>query len=393
MQTFDVIVVGAGGMGTAAAWQLARRGARVLALDRFPPGHDRGSSHGQTRLIRQAYYEHPDYVPLLLEAYEAWRDLEAACGRRLLVESGLVMAGPETGAVVPGALQSARIHGLTVETLTAGEAAARWPALRIPPEFRVVFEPRGGYLLVDDCVRAQAEQARAHGADLRAGITVHGWRTVGDDVVVETDGGRFAAARLVLCPGAWATDLLQMPQVPLVVLRKSLFWYGPPAAAGTCFDAGTLPCFAFDTEAGFFYGFPRLDDRGVKLAEHTGGQAVADPLAVDRGVDPAEQDHIEQVITTHLPALGRDRCGHATCLYTMSPDAHFLLGPHSEHPQVAIAAGFSGHGFKFASVVGGILADLALTGATSAPIGFLAPTRFGGCPPKTRWDSASGPES
>jgi len=314
-------------------------------------------------------------------------------GRRLLVESGLVMAGPETGKVVPGALESARIHGLAVEPLTADEAAARWPALRIPPEFRVVFEPRGGYLLVDNCVRAQAEQAYAHGVDLRAGITVHGWRTVGDDVVVETDGGRFAAARLVLCPGAWAADLLQMPRVPLVMLRKSLFWYGPPAAAGTCFDAGTLPCFAFDTEAGFFYGFPRLDDRGVKLAEHTGGQAVADPLAVDRAIDPTEQDRIEQVTSTHLPALGSDLRGHVTCLYTMSPDAHFLLGLHPEHPQVAIAAGFSGHGFKFASVVGGILADLALTGATSAPIGFLAPARCGGCPPKTRWDSAFGPES
>jgi sarcosine oxidase len=376
MQTFDVIVVGAGGMGTATACHLARRGARVLALDRFPPAHDRGSSHGQTRLIRQAYYEHPDYVPLLLRAYDSWRELEATSGRRLLVESGLVMAGPDTGDVVPGALHSARTHGLAVETLTPADAEARWPALRIPPEWRVVFEPQGGYLFVEDCVRAHAEQAVAHGADLRSGVTVHGWRTVGNDVIVDTDAGSFAAARLVLSPGAWASGLLQLPGVPLVVLRKSLFWYRPPAATAAGFVTGTLPCFAFDTPAGFFYGFPRLDDRGVKLAEHTGGRVVTDPLAVDRGIDPAEQARIDASIAAHLPALGRDCRTHATCLYTMSPDSHFVLGHHPAHPQVAIAAGFSGHGFKFASVVGEILADLALTGTTPQPIGFLSPARF-----------------
>ena len=376
MQTFDVIVVGAGGMGTAAACHLARRGARVLALDRFPPAHDRGSSHGQTRLIRQAYYEHPDYVPLLLRAYDAWRELEAASGLRLLVESGLVMAGPETGDVVPGALESARIHGLDVETLTAADAEARWPAFRVPHDWRVVFEPQGGYLFVEDCVRAHAEQAVARGADLRAGVTVHGWRSAGNAVVVDSDAGSFAAARLVLCPGAWASDLLQLPEVPLTVLRKSLFWYGPPAAAATGFAAGTLPCFAFDTPTGFFYGFPGLDDRGVKLAEHTGGRVVTDPLAVDHVIDPAEQSSIESWIAAHLPALGRDRRAHATCLYTMSPDHHFVLGLHPEHPQVAIAAGFSGHGFKFASVVGEILADLALTGTTPQPISFLSPRRI-----------------
>lgn len=376
MQTFDVIVVGAGGMGTAAACHLARRGARTLALDRFPPAHDRGSSHGQTRLIRQAYYEHPDYVPLLLRAYASWRELEAASGRQLLVESGLVMAGPETGDVVPGALQSAQIHELAVETLAPADAEARWPAFRIPHDWRVVFEPPGGYLFVEDCVRAHAEQAVAHGADLRSGVTVHGWRSAGSDVVVDTSVGSFAAARLVLSPGSWASDLLQLPDVPLTVLRKSLFWYGPPAVAGTRFDAGTLPCFAFDTPAGFFYGFPQLDDRGVKLAEHTGGRTVTDPLSVNHEIDRTEQARIEDWVASHLPALGRECRAHAACLYTMSPDSHFVLGLHPEHPQVAVAAGFSGHGFKFASVVGEILADLTLTGTTPQPIGFLRPRRF-----------------
>jgi sarcosine oxidase len=313
VQTFDVIVVGTGGMGTAAACQLARRGGRVLGLDRFPLAHDRGSSHGQTRLIRQAYYEHPDYVPLLRRAYEAWRDLEQASGRRLLVESGLVMAGPETGEVVPGALASARIHDLAIETLAPAEAAARWPAFRVPDDWQVVYERQGGYLFVEDCVRAHAEVATARGAELRSGVSVHDWRISGHDVVVETDAGRFAAAKLVLGPGPWAGGL---------------------------------------------------------------GRAVADPMAVDRSVDAGEQVRIDAWIAAHLPALGRDRRDHATCLYTMSPDHHFVLGLHPDHPQVAIAAGFSGHGFKFASVVGEVLADLAITGGTPQPIGFLSPRRF-----------------
>ena len=375
MQTFDVIVVGTGGMGTAAACQLARRGGRVLGLDRFPLAHDRGSSHGQTRLIRQAYYEHPDYVPLLLRAYESWRELEAATGRRLLVESGVVMAGPPGGAVVSGTLVSARTHGLRVETLGPAEAEARWPVFRIPGDWQVVHEPQGGYLFVEDCVRAHADVAAAHGAELRSGVAVHDWRIVGDGVVVETDAGPCAAAKLVLCPGPWADELLKLPHLPLTVLRKSLFWYEPPANQEGSFDAGRLPGFAFDTPAGFFYGFPRLDERGVKIAEHTGGRPVSDPLALDRSVDPVEQARIEEWIATHPPGLGHDRRHHATCLYTMSPDAHFVLGLHSDHPQVAIAAGFSGHGFKFASVVGEVLADLALDGRTSQPIGFLSPSR------------------
>ncbi len=378
MQTFDAIVVGTGGMGAAAACHLARRGGRVLGLDRFPLVHDHGSSHGHTRLIRQAYYEHPDYVPLVLRAYAAWRDLEAASGRRLCVESGLVMAGSETGEVVPGAIASAGIHQLDIETLTPFEAEARWPVLRVPQDFRVVFEPHGGYLFVEDCVRAHAEQAVAHGADLRSGTTVYGWRAIGNDVVVDTDAGRFAAARLVLCPGSWAPDLLRLPQVPFVVLRKWLFWYRPTPANAAHFAPHALPCFAFDTRAGFFYGFPQLDDRGVKLAEHTAGRVVTDPLADGQDPEPADQSRVEAWAAAHLQGLGHDCRSRTACLYTMSPDSHFVLGLHPEHPQVAIAAGFSGHGFKFASVVGEILADLALTGMTAQPIGFLSPERFCG---------------
>ena len=377
----DVIVLGTGGMGSAACAHLAARGVTVIGLDRFPVSHDRGSSHGQTRLIRQAYFEHPDYVPLLLEAYRLWRGLEEATGTRLLFQSGLLLAGLETGEAVAGALQAAAIHRLPIERLAAGEAKRRWPAFALDDDWVAVWEPAAGYLLVEECVRAHAEVATRHGARFEEGVAIHGWHAGARGVTVDTDQGTFHADRLVIAPGAWAADLLEIPSVTLEVLKKTLCWYRPPAEHRAAFAAGPepgigLPCFAFDTPAGFYYGFPALDDLGVKIAEHTGGTPVADPLALDRSLDRDEAARVAAVARTRLPALGDDLVHHAACLYTMTPDAHFLIGLHPEQSRVAIAAGFSGHGFKFASVVGSILADLALDGSTSQPIGFLAPSRF-----------------
>ena len=379
MRHFDVIVIGIGGMGAAAALHLARRGARVCGLDRFAPGHDRGSSHGQTRLIRLAYYEHPDYVPLLRRAYDLWRELEVSAGRPLLVESGLLLAGPPSSEVVGGTVASAAIHALPLERLTVAEAARRWPQVRLPDGWDVVHEPRGGYLFVEECVRAHAAAAVRAGAVLEANVAVRDWRIdAAGHVVVETDAGDFTADRLVVAAGSWAAGLLRLPAVRLDVLRKSLFWYEPPAASRAELAAGRLPCFGFDGPEGFFYGFPALPDAGLKIAEHTGGTPVADPLHVDRRIDPAERRRVEDVLAARLPDAGTRLAAHATCLYTMSPDGHFIVGRHPLHPQVAVAAGFSGHGFKFAAVIGEILADLTTAGHSSLPIGFLSPLRFGG---------------
>ena len=375
MRRFDVIVIGAGGMGTAAAAHLARRGASVLAVDRFPVGHARGSSHGQSRLIRLAYYEHPDYVPLLRRARDLWRELEQDTSQRLLVESGLLSSGPPAGDVIAGTLRSARDHGLAVERFTAHEAMARWPAFRIPKDWESVFEAEAGHLAVEACVRGHTEVAMRHGGLIEAGHDVRGWRVEGDGVVVETTKESLGAGRLVLCPGPWAGGLLGLPDIPFTVLRKSLFWYA--ATSGLSSDAAaTLPAFAFDSPQGFFYGFPQLDDRGLKLADHSGGQVVADPFEVDRRIDPGEQATIEGWLDAHLPGVGRRRTAHEVCLYTMSPDGHFIVGLHPAHPQVAIAAGFSGHGFKFASVIGEVLADFALDGVARHPVGFLSAMRF-----------------
>lgn len=367
--TFDVIVLGAGGVGTATLDQLSRRGLRVLGLDRFPPGHDRGSSHGRTRLIRQAYFEHPDYVPLLKRAYDLWADLSARAGKTLYHQVGVLQAGLPDGTVVPGVLASARQHGLDVEELSESEIAARFPGLRVPPPLVAVFERRAGYLDVEDCVREAARQAVEQGAILQSGESVHTWKADGGGVLVETDRGAYRAASLIVTAGAWAGTLLADLGIRFQVVRKSLYWYAAPERLYS--PEHGFPGFLYETVAGSFYGFPRLDADGLKAAEHTGGLSVSDSLLVDRHPDPAETIRVERFLTEYLPQVTREPLRFGTCLYTLSPDGHFVVDRHPEYPQVAFAAGLSGHGFKFVTVLGEALADLAQHGQTKLPIGFL----------------------
>lgn len=365
---YDVIVVGAGAVGGAALENLARRGARVLGLDRFAPPHDRGSSHGQTRIIRQAYFEHPNYTPLLLKVYGLWRDLENRSGRKLYHETGLLQLGPADGVVVPGVLRSAAEHGLHVEQLSAAQIERRWPAYRVTADMVGVLEPTAGYLLVETCVQTQLDEAQKSGAEVRTGVEVIGWDP-GPPVRVQTSAGVFVADRLIVAAGAWAGPLLADLGLHLQVRRKSLFWHATDPQHATAHDQA--PCFLYELPHGVFYGFPRVDDRGVKVAEHTGGEPVANPLEVNRGVEPSEAERVAEFVADYLPYVTHQRTDHSVCLYTMSPDENFVVDRHPAHPHVAFAAGLSGHGFKFAPVLGQALADLALDGATPLPIGFL----------------------
>ncbi len=374
MPHYDVIVLGTGGVGAAALFHLARRGVRVLGLDRFPPGHDRGSSHGQSRIIRLAYFEHPSYVPLLRRAYELWNELENLSGQKLYHETGLLMAGFEHGEVIPGVLRSASEHSIPIEKLSATESRRRFPAHLVPEGQAAVFEPRAGFLRVEPCVEAHANLSVQAGAELRTNVTIHDWKTVGSLVTVTTSEGNFTADRLVIAAGAWATDLLKLPQLSLQVLRKPVFWYRTKGDAYRL--RNNAPCFLFEAADGIYYGFPQLEDAGVKLAEHSGGQPVADPLQVDRTLHDTDRERIERYIAAYLPQLTRDCTRHSVCLYTMSPDGHFIVGQHPAEPRVCFTAGLSGHGFKFTSVLGEVLADLALNGTTTQPIDFLSPARF-----------------
>jgi len=370
MSGYDCIVIGTGGLGSAALEQLARRGARVLGLDRFPPGHARGSSHGSTRMIRRAYFEHPSYVPLVERAYGAWKALSDRCGRRLLVTCGLVQVGPGDGPVLSGVRASARQHGLAIEELTAVEVERRMPGLRVPVSSRGIVEPGAGYLHVEACITTQARLAVEQGAEIRIGPAVKSWRAGPRDVTVVTDAGELRADRLIITAGAWSADLLGELGIRLRVLRKPLYWF---AARGDAYDAEQgFPAFLYETPTGIFYGFPRIDPDGVKVGRHSGGREIKDPLALNLDIDRDDFETVKQFVTNCLPRATGQLRRHAACMYTMTNDQHFIVDRHPATPRVAFAAGMSGHGFKFAPVIGEALADLALTGRTELPLDFLA---------------------
>ena len=371
---FDVIVLGVGGMGSAACHQLAGRGVRVLGLEQFPLVHDRGSSHGQTRIIRQAYFEHPNYVPLLLRTYELWRQLEQASGTTLFHQVGLVLSGQAAGETIAGAKTSAELHRLVIEELTSAEAGKRWPAMAFPVDHTVVFEPLAGLLLVESCVQANIDQAVQSGAVIRAGERVLGWSSNGSSVVVRTDREEYTAGSLIVTAGAWAGQCLADLGLPLQVVRKFVGWF-PIREGRFGIDQG-MPTWFVEMPHGTFYGFPSLDGRSLKMAEHSGGQPVKDPSQVDRIQHPEDLPRLQGFLRSHLPGLNEIPDQHSVCLYTLTPDQHFIVDIHPQWNNVAIAAGFSGHGFKFAPVIGEALADLALNRSTPLPIGFLGLTRF-----------------
>jgi monomeric sarcosine oxidase len=356
-------------------FHLARRDVKVLGIDRFNPPHDRGSTHGHTRVIRQAYFEHPDYVPLLVESYRLWHELEQLCGRQLFFPVGLVQAGPADGHVVPGVLRSSAEHGIPVEQLSASMAERRWPGLRTGNHLATVFEPSAGYLLVEDCVAAHIEVARAAGAELLTETEVTSWTATDSDVRVQTNRGEFAAERLVVAAGPWAGEMLAGLGAALVVRRKSLFWFTTDSRN---YDVSSgFPVFLFELPTGIFYGFPKLDSHGVKVAEHSGGHVVENPLTVDRALDHDEARRVADFLAAHLPDVSSQLAHQVVCLYTMSPDENFIVDRHPQHAHVVFAAGLSGHGFKFATVLGRALADLVLDGGTDLPIDFLSLGRFG----------------
>ena len=370
----DVIGLGAGGVGAAAMLALARRGLRVVGIDRFAPPHDRGSSHGQTRIIRQAYFEHADYVPLLLEAYRMWAELESAAGRQLLLKTGLLEVGPPDGLVVPGVHRAAAAHNLAVESLSAAEIEDRWPSFRVPQDMVGVFEPAAGALRVEECICAHLRAAQSAGAALRVGVAAWSWRVAGDAVEGETSAGPLTAGRLVVAAGPWARSLLDDLELPLQVRRKTAMWHRTNES-GTRTEAG-FPCYLFERPEGVFYGFPDIDGWGLKAAEHSGGTTVDDPATVDRRLHDEDRLPVERFLKRHLPAAQTPCQRFGVCLYTMSPDENFIVDRHPKHPQVAFAAGLSGHGFKFAPVLGEALADLAVDGASRLPIEFLSLRRL-----------------
>jgi sarcosine oxidase len=349
-RSYDVIVAGLGAMGSSTAAHLSRRGKKVLGLERWIPGHQNASSHGDSRIIREMYFEHPMYVPLLQRAYELWAEL----GPVLNVHGGL-MIGPENGMLVTGTLRSANEHGLAHEVLSASDVRKRYPAFDLRSDLVAVVDPRAGWLDPEQCNAAHLKVAAKNGADLRFEESLESWSADSDGVKVTTSKGTYPAEQLVLCMGAWTRD------VPLEVERQSVFWFDAPDSSE--YERTVFPIWAYEYKPGHIaYGFPRLD-RGVKSSVMHSGEIVASPEAVDGDVTDQELETLRRAITPVLPDLAkahnRDR---GTCLFTNTRDHDFVIDFHPRSSRVVISSACSGHGFKFASVVGEIQADLVTEG-------------------------------
>lgn len=371
---WDVIVVGLGAMGSAAAYQLAKTGCRVLGLDRFHPPHELGSSHGLTRIIREAYFEHPSYVPLVQRAYALWKELENKSGTRVLVQTGGVMVGPPDGPLVKGALRSAEEHQLRYELLSSSELRRRFPAFEPTAEMVAVWEPRAGVLFPEQAIRTHLELAARHGATVHFNEQVLRWEPVGLGVRVYTSTRHYTSRHLMLAAGPWMQSLLAEPQIPLSVERQVLYWFEPRGDA-IAFQPSNCPIYIWEyARQQFFYGFPDLGD-GVKVAMHHEGEP-AHPDQERRKVSDQEIDSMRQLVRRFLPGADGQLRATSVCLYTNTPDEHFVLDWHPHHPQVLLASPCSGHGFKFSSVIGELAASLLRGQSLSLDLSLFSAKRF-----------------
>ena len=359
-KSHDVIVVGLGAMGSAAALHLARQGVSVLGLDRFTPPHSFGSSHGQTRIIREAYFEHPMYVPLVQRAYELWVELELESDRDLLQVTGGLMIGRPDGVLVGGARRSAEQHRLAHEVLTATELLARFPVFRPAEDMVAVWEPRAGVLFPEACIDAHLTLAQAHGAALRYAEPLVAWRDDGAGVSVVTDKAEYRADQLLLTAGSWIGSLVPELDATFTVERQVLYWFDP-VAERKLFAPKECPIHLWESAPyRFFYGFPDFG-QGVKLAIHHQGD-VADPEQLCREVSDNELKAMRKLVQRFLPGADGALRSTEVCMYTNTQDEHFWIDRHPRHRQVLIASPCSGHGFKFSSVIGEVLAELLVAG-------------------------------
>jgi sarcosine oxidase len=379
---YDCIVIGVGSMGASTCYYLAQRGLKVLGIEQFDIVHNQGSHGGLSRIIRKAYFEHADYIPLLERAYQNWAKIEAISGQRIFHHTGLLYAGPHGHELLQQVKASADQYKIELEELTAKHAISRFPKLGLPTAYECLFEPDAGYVRPDVAINAYTQTAQTHGATLHTHEKVLQWNTNESEVIVMTDKGRYKASKLIITAGAWSSGLLPGIATHLHVTRQVLAWFKPKDAA--LFTADRFPCWLIPNgnQDGAYYGFPVIDEHGngpeaaIKIALHEQG-TVVNPDAVDRNITETDLVHLTQFAQKFLPSSIGPLVHAQVCLYTYSPDGHFIIDklPGYED-RVVVACGFSGHGFKFASAVGEVLADLAMYGKTVLPIGFLHAGRF-----------------
>lgn len=379
--TFDAIVIGVGSMGSATCYHLAKRGLRVLGLEQFDIPNTLSSHHGQTRIIRKAYGESPRYVPLLQRAYENWQALERETGTRVYYQTGLVYFGAPESPFLQTVQESSARFGIRLNSLDTAERARRFPQFKLPDHFLMLEEPEAGFLVPERCIKLMAEGAQKHGAKIHSRETVRGWKPVSNGIAVTTDRGTYHARKLVVTAGPWAGKLLPALADTLRVTRQALAWVRPPKEDD--FSLGRFPCWMYEVGDKCYYGFPILPEDefgasdGLKLALHYPGDPVSDPARVNCDTTPADTAPLHDFLNEYMPGGQGAISQTKVCLYTNTPDADFILDFLPGHgTDVVVGCGFSGHGFKFASAVGEVLADLAVDGRTHLPVDFLGLGRF-----------------
>ena len=371
----DVVVVGVGGMGSAAAYHLARRGYDVVGLERFDIPHSRGSSHGLTRIIRRPQYEDPAYVPLVRRAYELWDELDAIHSRRLLHRVGSVDVGPDDGeSVYAGSKRACEVHDIGHDDLTGATLNERFAGYEFPASYRAIHQSEGGFLHCEQCTVAHVEAAHEHGAAIRAREAVQEWTADEAGVTVHTDRGEYVADRMIVTAGAWTGALLPSLSPLLQPERQVLGWFQPTEPA--LFEPERFPVFVAEVEEGHFYGFPTYGIPGFKIGKYNHREETGAPSELDREPDREDERLLRAFTERYVPKAAGPTMRLSTCLFTNTPDEDFLLDVHPEYENVVVGAGFSGHGFKFASVVGEILADLAVDGETPHAIDPFRIARF-----------------
>ena len=380
MKQVDAIVLGLGGMGSSALAAFASRGMEVLGLDQEPAPHARGSSHGGSRIIRRAYFEHPDYVPLLQASFEGWRRLERASGLKCLHRTGVLLVGSSRSPILEASRSSAAAHDVPVELFDPDRMRARFPQFSSDRGWSGLFEPGGGFIDPEAGVRAHLELARRAGASIRRPVKVVSIDGDDQEAVVGTDQGELRTSRLVVAAGAWTASLLgDHLRVPLVPQRKAMIWFEPTDPRACSSDE--MPAWLIDDgePAGCYYGVPTWSGQpspgGVKVGFHGPG-SVVDPDATHE-ITPEVIERFTADLACRLPGVLKRPLAAQACLYTMSPDEHFVIDRLPGRGSMVVVAGFSGHGYKFAPVVGEIAADLAIDGATPRPAAFLGLDRFG----------------
>jgi sarcosine oxidase len=358
MTTFDVAVIGLGAMGSAALFNLARLGQRVIGIEQFEPGHDKGSSHGESRIIRLSYFEHPSYVPLARRAMEKWRELEELCGQTILTVTGVLEAGYPGCPIVEGSLNASRLHDLDHEVLSAAEINRRFPAFTVPSHWAGLYQPEGGFLRPELAIRQFVGLAERHGAEVRTRTRVLAIEPLGSGVCVRTDTGEIEAGSVIIATGAWIGDFAPELRPNLKLTRQVLGWFEPLQPA--YFSPDRCPVFILESEDDACYGFPDFAGTGVKTASHRKGAYLssAEDLAQDGGA--GDEAQIRRMLALAMPDANGPLRNMRTCIYTRTPDEDFVIDRSPVDPRIVLASPCSGHGFKFASVIGEVLADLAL---------------------------------